>query len=75
LNVVLPLLSSIVAFVFAVTVLDQFFARRKPYQLTWAIGLFRFLTQSRGIWILSLPPYSQIMKVNYLTIKEGRGFE
>jgi hypothetical protein len=38
----LPLTSSIISFVFAITVLDQYFARRKPYQLIWAIGLFMY---------------------------------
>lgn len=37
---ILPLISSIVSFIFAITVLDQYFARRKPYQLLWSIGLF-----------------------------------
>jgi hypothetical protein len=37
-----PLITSIVSFIFAVTVLDQFFARRKPHQLLWAIGLFMY---------------------------------
>ncbi|MFQ6122577.1 MAG: hypothetical protein ACE5LA_05920 [Dehalococcoidales bacterium] len=53
----IPLSSSVVSFVFAVTVLDQFFARRKPYQLVWAIGLFmyflstgtEFWTETRGL--------------------------
>lgn len=40
--VVMPLISAVISLVFAVTVLDQFFARRKPYQLIWAIGLFMF---------------------------------
>lgn len=39
---VLPLISSIVSLVFMLTVLDQFFVRRKPYQLVWAIGLFLY---------------------------------
>jgi hypothetical protein len=39
---VIPLVSSAVSLIFAVTVLDQFFAKRKPYQLIWAIGLFMF---------------------------------
>ena len=39
---ILPLISSIVSFIFAVTVLDQYFARRKPYQLVWSIGLFMY---------------------------------
>jgi hypothetical protein len=37
-----PLATCIVSLIFAVTVLDQFFARRKPYQLLWAIGLFMY---------------------------------
>ncbi len=39
---IIPLISSIVSFVFAVAVLDQYFARRKPFQLVWAIGLFMY---------------------------------
>ena len=31
--VIIPLISSAVSLVFAVTVQDQFFGRRKPYQL------------------------------------------
>ena len=38
----LPLFTSIIAFIFAVTVLDQYFARRKSFQLLWAIGLFMY---------------------------------
>ena len=38
----IPLISSIVSLLFALTVLDQYFARRKSYQLVWAIGLFMF---------------------------------
>ncbi len=37
-----PLVTCIVSFIFTVTVLDQYFARRKPYQLLWAIGLFMY---------------------------------
>ncbi len=37
-----PLVTCIVSLVFAITVLDQYFARRKPYQLLWAIGLFMY---------------------------------
>lgn len=37
-----PLITCIVSFIFAVAVLDQYFARRKPYQLLWAIGLFMY---------------------------------
>jgi len=38
-NVVLPLLSSLLSFVFAVLVGDQWLRRRQPYQLVWTIGL------------------------------------
>src|SRR5438046_9091489 len=38
-NVVLPLCSSIVSFVFAAAVLAQWSARRRAFQLVWAIGL------------------------------------
>lgn len=41
-----PLLTCVISFVFAVTVLDQFFARRKPFQLLWAIGLFMYAVAS-----------------------------
>lgn len=50
-NIILPLTSSIVALVFAVTVLDQFFARRKPYQIVWAISLFMyFISTGTEFW-------------------------
>ncbi len=39
---VIPLASSIISLIFALTILDQYFARRKPYQLVWAIGLFMY---------------------------------
>ncbi len=49
---VIPLVSSIVSVVFAVTVLDQFFAKRKPYQLIWAIGLFMFFIATGSMfWV------------------------
>ncbi len=38
----LPLLTCIISLFFAVTVLDQYFARRKAFQLLWAIGLFMY---------------------------------
>jgi len=38
-NVALPLLSSLLSFVFAVMVGDQWLRRRQPYQLVWTIGL------------------------------------
>jgi hypothetical protein len=38
-NVVLPLLSSALSFVFAAFVADQWLRRRQPYQLVWTVGL------------------------------------
>jgi hypothetical protein len=38
----IPLVTFFVSLIFAITVLDQYFARRKPYQLLWAIGLFMY---------------------------------
>src|SRR3989304_137329 len=56
-NVLLPLLSTIVSLVFAGALLAQYVRRRKPYQLVWTIGLvwyavasgMRFLVGA-GIW-------------------------
>ncbi len=45
-NTVLPLISAIVSLVFAAVVLDQFFARRRPYQLIWAIGLLMYFVST-----------------------------
>ncbi len=60
--VILPLISSIVSLVFGVTVLDQFFARRKPYQLIWAIGLLMYFISTgaefrAGAWGLNETTY------------------
>lgn len=38
-NVVLPLCSSVLSFVFCLFLLDQWRDRRRPYQLVWAIGM------------------------------------
>ena len=39
LNVILPLLSTVLAFAFAALVADQWLRRRQPYQLVWTLGL------------------------------------
>jgi hypothetical protein len=39
LNVALPFASSVLSFVFAVFLLDQWRERRRPYQLVWTIGM------------------------------------
>jgi hypothetical protein len=38
-NVVLPLLSSVLSFVFALFLLDQWLERRRSYQLVWTLGM------------------------------------
>ncbi len=49
---VIPLISAAVSLVFAVTVLDQFFARRRPYQLVWAMGLLMyFIGTAVEFWV------------------------
>lgn len=58
----IPLTSAIVSFIFAMTVLDQFFARRHPYQLVWSIGLFMYAISTgmefwAGTWGLSQVMY------------------
>jgi hypothetical protein len=37
-----PLITSIVSFIFAIIVFDQYLARRKPHQIVWAIGLLMY---------------------------------
>jgi len=39
LNTVVPLLASLVSLAFALVVLDQYLARRQPYQFVWGVGL------------------------------------
>ena len=58
----IPLVSAIVSLVFALAVLDQFFARRKSYQLIWAIGLFMYAISTAaefwvGVWGLNVTVY------------------
>ena len=51
-NFIFPLLACIVSLVFAATVLDQYFAKRKAYRLVWTIGLFMFsLSTGSSFWI------------------------
>ncbi|MBI4188380.1 MAG: hypothetical protein HY529_04135 [Chloroflexi bacterium] len=63
----LPLLSSVISFIFAVTVLDQFFARRRPYQLIWAIGLFMyFISTGTEFWTHTWGLNETIFRLWYL---------
>src|SRR6202162_827792 len=51
LNVVLPLGSSVLSFAFAALVLDQWWQRRKAFQLVWAIGLLWYSISAGGEFI------------------------
>lgn len=42
----IPLVTAIVSLICGLTVLDQYFARRKPFQLVWAIGLLMYAVAS-----------------------------
>ncbi len=46
LTVLLPLLASVVSFLFTLMVLDQFLHKYKTYQIVWTIGLFLFSVAS-----------------------------
>ncbi|MDP2932159.1 MAG: hypothetical protein Q8O05_06675 [Chloroflexota bacterium] len=47
----IPLVSCLVSLAFSLAVLDQFLARRKPYQLVWAIGLLMyFISTGTEFW-------------------------
>ena len=66
-NVVLPLAAAIISLIFAATVLDQYFARRKPYQLVWAIGLFMFfLSMGSAFWIEAQGLFETAYRLWYL---------
>ncbi|MDO8688850.1 MAG: hypothetical protein Q7R39_02355, partial [Dehalococcoidia bacterium] len=41
-NVALPLTSTIISFIAAILVFDQYLNRHKPYQLVWTVGFVLF---------------------------------
>ena len=57
---IIPLISAIISFIFGMTILDQYFARRQPFQLLWTIGLFmygisaftEFYTETYGLHLI-----------------------
>jgi len=57
---IIPLISAVVSFIFGLTVLDQYFARCRPFQLLWTIGLFmyglsaftEFYTETYGLHLI-----------------------
>lgn len=79
-NVVLPLISTIISFVFATLVFDQFLNRRKPYQLVWTIGCIWFgfsaFTELYGNlqgWNPSLYRYWYLIGACYVAAYLGMG--
>lgn len=58
----IPLASSIISLIFTLFVLDQYFARRKPHQLVWTIGLFMYFISTgtefwTGQWGMNITVY------------------
>ncbi|MBI4198778.1 MAG: hypothetical protein HY533_06680 [Chloroflexi bacterium] len=51
-NVAIPLITSVISLVFALTVLDQFLERKRPYQAAWTAGLLLYATASllQALW-------------------------
>lgn len=65
--VIIPLISTIISLVFAITVLDQFLARRKPHQLIWAIGLLMyFISTGAEFWVETWGLNETIYRLWYL---------
>lgn len=67
-DVAIPLATSIVSLVFALTVLDQYLERRRAYQLVWSIGLILYFIASliQGIWLLGVDG-EPVFRLWYLT--------
>jgi hypothetical protein len=49
-NVILPLASAVLSLVFALMLLDQWWTRRRPYQLVWAIGMLWYGISAGTEW-------------------------
>ncbi len=66
-NTYIPLVSSIVSLIFAIVVFDQYFARRQPYQLIWAIGLLMyFISTGTEFWTGQWGMNSLVYRMWYL---------
>lgn len=49
---IIPLASSIISLLFALTLLDQYFARRRAYQLVWTIGFLMYsISTAAEFWV------------------------
>ncbi len=67
-DVAIPLATSVVSLVFALTVLDQYMERRRAYQLVWSIGLILYFFASlvQGVWFLGVDG-EPVFRLWYLT--------
>ncbi len=62
-----PLVTSIISFIFAIIVLDQYLARRKPHQLLWVIGLLMYCFSTfTEFWWNVIGPNEIIYRLWYL---------
>jgi hypothetical protein len=58
-NVLLPFMSSTLSFVFFVLLIDQYRARRRPYQLVWALGMLWYGISAGTEWMGSAFGWSE----------------
>ncbi|MEK7777581.1 MAG: hypothetical protein AAB303_03035 [Chloroflexota bacterium] len=67
-NIAIPLATSVVSFLFALSVLDQFLERRRPYQLVWTVGLFLYGAASllQTLWAVGISG-ELVFRLWYLT--------
>lgn len=57
-NTFLPFVSTLVTLAFACVVLDQYVARRRPYQLVWSLGLLWFFLGTSSEFVAGLGGWS-----------------
>ncbi len=74
-TVILPLLASIISFIFTSMVLDQFLRRHKTYQIVWTVGLFLFALAANCVVsiLLALQARHHTGKGQYLDIAMADG--
>jgi hypothetical protein len=66
-NTVVPALASIISLIFAIAVLDQFISYRKPYQMTWFLGLIMFFISTGAEFLAELNgPSVAVYKLWYI---------
>lgn len=66
-NIWVPLASSLVSLVFSLTLLDQYLARKKPYQIIWAFGVFLYFISTGSEFVMGLVgPTASLYRLWYL---------